>query len=136
MSSSLAYLYFLNIYNYLIKKYCFLSFVIFLMMFSTSCNENFNTAHINLYNVKLVDMCITSSSAYYLSETGTLYSPGADPNASHYVLYQNPEKGIVANNVKEFGEMVFGGFYIDNNNSLYIWNQYEQPLFNYKKEKI
>lgn len=105
------------------------------MMFSTSCNENFNTAHINLYNVKLVDMCVTSSSAYYLSETGTLYSPGADPNASHYVLYQNPEKGIVANNVKKFGEMVSGGFYIDNNNSLYIWNQYEQPLFNYKKEK-
>lgn len=109
---------------------CILLCVIFLL---NSCN--FNTADINLYGIKLSKAEANGSSAYYLSEDGTLYSSGADSDAGCYVLYQDEAKGIVAENVKQFDKMSGGGYYIDNNNDLYIWNKNVLPSCNYNKAK-
>ena len=109
--------------------------IIFLTVFSLpACNfaetlndlyhrvDDFQTADINLCNIKLTDISVNYSSAYYLSEDGTLYSPGADVDAGCYVAYRDPENGIVAKNVRFYGEMIYGGYYIDTNNSLYVWS--------------
>jgi len=100
----------------------------------TSCGTGFSVADISLYGVKLSEIQANSAAAYYLGKDGTLYSPGADADAASFVAYQDPSKGIVAENVKIFGEMGGGGYYIDHNNDLYIWNQNALPLYGYTEE--
>lgn len=93
----------------------------------------FNWTYVNLYGVKISKVKASVSSAYFLSCDGVLYCTGADTDASSYVIYSDKNKGIVAENVKEFGEMLCGGYYIDNNSSLYIWNRDNLPLYGYQK---
>lgn len=116
-----------------ILRKLFVGILICATLLLNSCD--FNTADINLYGVELAKAEANGSCAYYLSESGTLYSPGADSDAGCYVLYQDKAKGIVAENVKEFGEMSGGGYYIDYNDDLYIWNRDILSLYNYNKAK-
>ena len=101
----------------------------------TSCEGNFSEADISMYGINLTHVQAYSSSAYYLSKEGKLYSPGADSDASSFVVYQDSKKGIVAENVKYFDEFIGGGLYIDNNDNLYIWNKTELPAYGYNKAK-
>lgn len=107
--------------------------MLFVFVF-TACS-NFNTAKINLSNIKLEKVIATSSSAYYLSEDGTLYCPGADSDAGSFVLYSDKKSGVVAKNVTDFGEMSGGGYYINKDNELYVWNSSVKPLYGYNEIK-
>ncbi|MBP3493374.1 MAG: hypothetical protein J6J83_02045 [Oscillospiraceae bacterium] len=106
----------------------------FLCVISLSGCGTFHTAKPDLHNVELAQVWTTMSSAYYLGCDGTLYSPGADSDATSYVLYQNQKKGIVANDVRFFGEMAGGGFYINTQNELLLWNKSDIPLYGYEKK--
>lgn len=108
--------------------------VLSLLLIFSACD--YNTADINLYNVKLTQVHASCSSAWYLAEDGTLYSPGADPDASSYVVYQNQEEGIVAEGVILFEEMMGGGCYINKDNDLYMWNRDTIPSYGYNKAKV
>lgn len=89
------------------------------------------TAAIDISNVKVSHVWATVSSAYYLSNDGVLYCSGADSDASSYVVYENPQSGIVAKDVMAFNEMVGGGYYIDSQNRLFIWNEKKIPFLDY-----
>ena len=104
--------------------------LLILIIALTGC-RHFNSSDINMAGISLADIRVHSSAAYYLSEEGILYSLGADGDSSSYVLYKNSKKGIVAENVKTFGEMTGGGYYISNSDELYIWNRNVLPLYNY-----
>ena len=108
--------------------------VMCLTVLLSSCNSSFRCADINLYGVPLSKVYATCSSAYYLSESGTLYCTGADSDAGSFVSYQNQKEGIVAENVKFFREMLGGGCYINNNGDLYMWNESIEPLYGYNKK--
>ena len=112
---------------------CFL--ILFIQPYLFGCADGFNTANINLYRKTLSEVQAHSSAAYFLSTDGTLYCTGADSDSSSYVVYQNQTKGIVAENVNSFGELVGGGYYIDHNNNLYIWNRNLLPLYGYTEKK-
>lgn len=101
----------------------------------SSCARTFNTANINLHNIELTEAIAHSAAAYYLSEDGTLYCPGTDSDAASFVVYQDQENGIVAENVKCFREMIGGGCYIDKNNNLYMWCRNTIPLYGYHQAK-
>ena len=96
---------------------------------------DFNTADPKLYDKKIVDAYLESSEALYLAADGTLYSPGADIDASRYVTYTDKSKGIVANNVISFGTIFPGGYYITANHDLFIYNRNSIELYNYVKKK-
>lgn len=110
------------------------SVIICLIISLAGCS--FNVSDINLHDVDIRKVKATVSSAYFLDRNGILYSTGADSDASSYVIYKDKNKGIVAENVVDFGEMVGGGYYIDEQNNLYLWNKNDQPLYNYQKGKI
>ena len=102
----------------------------------SACEGDFRTANISLYGIELSEVQAHSSAVYYLSKDGVLYCTGADSDASSFVEYQDPSKGIVALNVKSFCELSAGGCYINRSNELYMWNRDPLPLYGYdKKEK-
>ncbi len=113
-------------------KVCIL--LLILMISLTGCLD-YNTADINMAGIPLEDIYVGGSSAYYLSEDGILYSPGANVDAGRYVVYQDSKKGIVAENVRTFGLMSYGGYYITNDDELYIWNLHKLPLYNYNHRR-
>ena len=86
-----------------------------------------------LQDVYLSEAKMSVFSAFYLSKKGTLYCTGVNKDASGYVLYEDKDQYVVAENVKEFGEILSGGYYIDNNNGLYIWNKQDLSMYNYKE---
>ncbi len=100
-----------------------------------SCKGNFHTAKISLYDIKLSEVKAHSGAAYYLSNDGVLYCTGADSDAASFVAYQESKSGIVAKNVKSFGELVGGGYYINYNNDLYMWNESELDFYGYDRKK-
>lgn len=112
-------------------KKTLLLFVAVLTLFLSACASNFHTADINLHGVKLKNIKAHHAAAYYLAEDGTLYSTGADSDASSYVAYQDKEQGIVAYDVTDFHEIVIGGCYINSNNELYMWREKPNALYNY-----
>lgn len=95
---------------------------------------DFRTARPELHHVELAQVWVTASSAYYLATDGTLYSPGADSDAASYVLYQDQKKGIVAEGVCFFEEMTGGGYYINGQKELCLWNEEDLPLYGYEKK--
>lgn len=95
----------------------------------------YNTANIKLADKHIVNAKSSGSDAYYLDENGTLYSPGANSDASCYVCYQNEQKGIVAEDVVEFESLSWGGYYIDTNHDLWMWNWEKFPAFGYTENK-
>lgn len=118
-----------------------ISVLFFLMLFLfSSCSMPFdfspyNTANINVADKHIVNAKSSGSDAYYLDENGTLYSPGANSDASRYVCYQNESKGIVAENVVEFDSLSWGGYYVDQNHDLWMWHWEKFPAFGYTKNK-
>ena len=91
---------------------------------------SFHSADLHfLENVELSEIHADADAAYYLSEDGTLYCSGANSDAGAYVVYQDKKQGIVAENVVSFGEMSNGGYYIDRNNNLYIYNFICRTIF-------
>ena len=86
-----------------------------------------------MYDVALSEVYAHSGAAYFLSKEGTLYCTGADSDSAAYVVCQNPSKGIVAENVKSFGELIGGGYYINQKDDLYIWNETAIPLYGYNQ---
>ena len=121
--------------NFYLKKRISVFAICMLFVFVFTGCSSFNTAKINLYNIKLQKVLATSSSAYYLSEEGTLYCPGADSDAGSFVLYSDKRSGVVAKNVTDFGEMSSGGYYINKDNELYVWNSYVNRLYGYNEIK-
>ena len=105
-----------------------------IVFFVSGCSD-FNTSNVNLSGICFSAVKASTASAYYLSKEGTLYCKGADIDASAYVKYQDEKNGIVAYNVKSFGEIYRGGYYINNSNDLYLWNTEELPLLNYNTSK-
>ncbi len=110
----------------------FLVFAVYIM----DAILSFHTADLDfLYDVELSEIEVDYSEAYYLSTDGTLYCAGADSDAGSYVVYQDKKQGIVAENVASFGTMSYGGYYIDRNNNLYIYNDSNIPFYGYKKDR-
>lgn len=64
---------------------------------------------------------------YYLSEDGTLYSPGANTDAGPYVHYASRWNSIVGENVVSFDIIVGGGLYVNADGDLVLWSQHKQP---------
>lgn len=115
------------------KRYIvlFLSLTVFLL---SGCD--FNTAgNLNLYDKKIVSAIFHPTDAYYLDDQGTLYSPGADSDASCYVIYQNQKEGVVAEHVVDFETFCFGGYYVTEKNELYIWSRDKIDWCNYSKPR-
>ncbi len=113
-----------------IRRIKFFSLLIVIALLS-GCQNTFHTAHIDLSGVKLTDVVAHSTAAYYLSHDGILYSPGADSDAGSFVSYTDSEKGIVAQDVAYFTEILGGGAYIDHHNNLHIWSKTTLPLLEY-----
>lgn len=113
------------------KKTVIIVYVIVLLLFMSGCA--FSSQDVNLYGVKITKVQASLSYAYFLDNDGVLYSTGADTDASAYVVFKDKKKGIVAENVRDFGTMMCGGYYIDNSDNLYLWNRDDVPLYNYKK---
>ena len=65
---------------------------------------------------------------YYLSEDGTLYSPGANTDAGPYVHYASEWNSIVGEHVVSFDLIVGGGLYVNADGDLVLWSQYKQPV--------
>ena len=91
----------------------------------------FRTATADISNVKLSQVWATVSSAYYLSNDGILYCPGVDSDGSSFVVYKERTKGVVAKEVKAFNEIIGGGYYIDFEGRLFLWNEKKLPLLGY-----
>lgn len=111
------------------KRYIvlFLSLTVFLL---SGCDFN-RARNLNLYDKKIVSAIFHPTGAYYLDDQGTLYSPGADIDASCFVLYQNQKEGVVAEHVVDFGPFSFGGYYLTEKNELYIWSRDKIDWCNY-----
>ena len=110
----------------------FLVFAVYIM----DAILSFHTADLDfLYDVELSEIEVDYSKAYYLSTDGTLYCAGADSDAGSYVVYQDKKQGIVAENVASFGIMSYGGYYIDRNNNLYIYNENNISFYGYKRDR-
>lgn len=118
----------------LIKR-MFFSFVVTSVCFLFGCASQFNSASLQIGDIDLKKAYADSSQAYYLSEQGVLYSPGADLDASCYVSYLDQQAGIVAENVRSFGVMAGGGYYITGNNELFLYNQNTLSHYNYTTKK-
>ena len=113
-----------------------MALIVFLMVFLLDMILSFHSADLHfLENVELSEIHADADAAYYLSEDGTLYCSGANSDAGAYVVYQDKKQGIVAENVVSFGEMSNGGYYIDRNNNLYIYNAVNLPFYDYKKDR-
>lgn len=115
----------------MIRKILLFFMLTSLLVLLVGCSNGFYTSNISLNNVKFSEIRAHSSAAYFLSEDGTLYCTGADSDTSSYAVYQDVKRGIVAENVCSFGELSGGGFYIDNDQNLYIWNKQSLPLYGY-----
>lgn len=100
----------------------------------TSCSS-FHTANVDFRNKEIVKATVASNTAYYLCADGTLYSPGADSDASAFVVYQDKKDGTVARQVAAYGTMPHGGYYINNDKELIMWNLSSLPNYNYTKKK-
>ena len=112
-----------------------LCFLLLLMQFSLfACENNFHKADISLYKTELVEVQAHSGAAYFLSNDGALYCTGVDSDTASFVVYQNPINGLVAENVTSFGEIPGGGYYIDRDHDLYIWNENSLPVYGYTKK--
>ena len=112
--------------------------IMFLGMMAVAIDSilSFHSADLDfLYDVELSELEVDNIEAYYLSVDGTLYSAGADIDASAYVVYQDKKQGIVAKNVACFDTMSRGGYYIDRNHNLYIYNDSDIPFYDYKKDR-
>lgn len=110
-----------------------LSIVILVSLAGCFGLNDFKSVDINLYGVEFTEVQADASSAYFLDKNGTLYCTGADSDGSAYVCYSDEDKGIVAKDVAAFGTMTSGGYYIDNNGDLFVWNKTDKPELNYKK---
>ena len=116
-------------------RQCLFIFLVFFMLITLTGCFHFNEANLDfLYDVELSEMNVDLLHAYYLSENGTLYCAGADPDGGSYVFYQDESKGIVAENVVSFSPMSAGGYYIDRDQNLYIWNKEDLPIYGYKRK--
>ncbi len=102
-----------------------------MLLLLCACSNSFHTSNISLYEVKLSEVRAHSGAAYFLSEDGTLYCTGADSDTASFVLFQDTKRGVVAENVSSFGEIPGGGYYIDKNQNLHIWNKHSLPLYGY-----
>jgi hypothetical protein len=102
-----------------------LIFLICTLLIACECNN------ISLYGISISQVQAHSGAAYYLSNQGRLYCSGVDTDSASFVVYLDETKGLVAENVKSFGEYTGGGYYIDFNNNLYIWNERAIPLLGY-----
>lgn len=112
--------------------------IMFLGMMAVAIDAilSFHTADLDfLYDVELSEIEVDYSGAYYLSTDGTLYCAGADSDAGSYVVYQDKKQGIVAKNVACFDTMSRGGYYVDRNHNLYIYNDSDIPFYDYKKDR-
>ncbi len=107
---------------------------IFAALLLTSCNNEWQSADLDLAEETLSQANVSATYAYYLSKDGTLYCAGADYDASAYVLYQEKKDGIVAYDVSSFGTMLNGGYYITGDHSLYIYNSREIASYGYTKK--
>ena len=115
---------------------CLFIFLVFCILITLTSCFHFNEANLDfLQDVELAELDVNSLHAYYLSENGTLYCAGADPDGGSYVLYQDKSKGIVAENVVSFSTMSVGGYYIDRDQNLYIWSKDDLPIYGYKRKK-
>lgn len=122
------------------KQRKYLSFLILLLLLFSGCSKSLDVFPYNTAKITMTDKAITcakssGSDAYYLDKNGTLYSPGANSDASCYVCYRNERKGIVAENVVEFDSLSWGGYYIDKNHDLWMWHWEKLPAFDYTKNK-
>lgn len=90
-------------------------------------------ADVSLFEITMSEVQAHSGVAYYLSDQGQLYCPGVDRDSASFTVYIDQPKGLVAENVKSFGECTGGGYYIDFNNNLYMWNENAIPLLGYYK---
>ncbi|MBQ3133557.1 MAG: hypothetical protein IJC17_04720 [Clostridia bacterium] len=115
----------------IIRKVLLLFMLTSTLFLPIACSNNFQTSNLSLCEVKLSKARAHSSAAYFLSEDGTLYCTGADSDTSSYAVYQDAKRGIVAENVCSFGELPGGGYYIDKDQNLYIWNKQSLPLYKY-----
>ena len=116
------------------KAFSLISLCVIICLLFSGCD--FKMFDIPMNDKDLVALEVRTISGYYLASDGTLYSRGADSDASAFVCYQDAKKGIVAENVRSFGTMLCGGYLVTNDNSLYIWNRDKIPLYNYEKNKI
>ena len=113
-----------------------MALIVFLMVFLLDMILSFHSADLHfLENVELSEIHADADAAYYLSEDGTLYCSGANSDAGAYVVYQDKKQGIVAENVVSFGIMSYGGYYIDRNNNLYIYNESNISFYGYKRDR-
>ena len=115
-----------------IKRHSLLLILLCVFFIFPSCNVNTSLSK-NLYGIKLKEVKATVSSAYFLSEAGTLYCTGTDSDASSFAVFENKKENIVAKNVRFFTEITNGGCFINQNNDLYIWNKNNLPLYNYNQ---
>lgn len=115
------------------KAFSLISLCVIICLLFSGCD--FKMVDIPMNDKDLAALEVRPISGYYLASDGTLYSRGADSDASAFVCYQDAKKGIVAENVRSFGTMLCGGYLVTNNNSLYIWNRDKIPLYNYEKNK-
>lgn len=92
----------------------------------------FQSNHFNAYDKQVIKAKTGYNYALYLEKNGTLYSPGSIDDAGDYILFLDETNGIVAENVRDFGTMSWGGYYIDNQNDLYIFNHQRINLYQYK----
>ncbi len=110
---------------------CLLAFILCLCL--VGCD--FNTAAVPMGNLMIERVLVTNTEAYYLAEDGTLYSPGADSDASAFVCYENKKSGIVAKNVADFGTMLSGGYCVTKTNELLVWNKNRLPFLQYSNNR-
>lgn len=121
----------------IIRKIAFFSLLLYslcLIILFSGCEALSFDSDINLCDIPLSEVYAHSGAAYYLGKDGSLYCTGADSDTSSFVTYQNSRKGIVAENVRSFCEIVGGGCYIDRSNNLYMWNDTLLPLYGYNQK--
>lgn len=96
---------------------------------------DYNIANIDVGEIQVEKAKACSFLGFYLSSNNILYSTGANSDAGCYVYYANQRKGIVAENVKDFGIYSGGGYYITCQNDLYVWNREKILEIGYNKNR-
>lgn len=89
----------------------------------------------DISNEKIVDADIGNNTAFYLTSSGSLYSPGGEHDMGCYTLYADDSIGLVATDVKDFGKLHNGGYYVTKANELYIWNYNQLNDIGYTQSK-
>ena len=124
--------------GYKLKNALILICVMVLAFCLCSCSEwfAFNTAkNFDIADQEIVDAVVDDTCAYYLTSNGALYSPGADIDANCYVIYQDVKSGLVAENVRDFDIISYGGYYINTDDELYVWDFYQIESIGYTKNR-